>query len=94
MLLLCPLFFTSWFYGSYIGTLQTQFFNVRTRSLCAFVIPWGDIAGGFMIGYFLDNKRFTVKQRARWSFIALMVFNLALWLAIVILSRASLIDAF
>ncbi len=47
-----------------------------------------------MIGYFLDNKRFTVKQRARWSFIALMVFNLALWLAIVILSRASLIDAF
>jgi hypothetical protein len=80
ILLLCPLFFTSWFYGSYIGTLQTQYMNVRTRSLCAFVIPFGDIAGGFMIGYFLDTKRLTIKQRARWSFVALMVLNLALWI--------------
>ncbi|KAL0946515.1 hypothetical protein HGRIS_012731 [Hohenbuehelia grisea] len=79
ILLLCPLFFTSWFYGSYIGTLQTQYFNVRTRALCAFAIPWGDILGGFMIGYFLDNKRLSVKQRARMSFIGLMVLNLALW---------------
>ncbi|KAF8891201.1 major facilitator superfamily domain-containing protein [Infundibulicybe gibba] len=79
ILLLCPLFFTSWFYGSYIGTLQTQYFDVRTRALCAFVIPWGDIAGGFMIGYFLDNKRMSIKQRARWSFVLLMVLNLALW---------------
>ncbi|KAG7448104.1 MFS general substrate transporter [Guyanagaster necrorhizus] len=87
MLLLCPLFFTSWFYGSYISTLQTQYFNVRTRALCAFVIPWGDISGGFMIGYFLDSKRFTVKQRARWSFIALMVLNLALWLWAAIVTK-------
>ncbi|KAJ7286182.1 hypothetical protein C8J57DRAFT_1286982 [Mycena rebaudengoi] len=79
ILLLCPLFFTSWFYGSYIGTLQTQYMNVRTRSLCALVIPFGDIAGGFMIGYFLDLKSLTIKQRARWSFISLMVLNLALW---------------
>jgi len=79
ILLLCPLFFTSWFYGSYIGTLQTQYMNVRTRALCAFIIPFGDIAGGFMIGYFLDSKRLTIKQRARWSFAALMVLNLTLW---------------
>lgn len=79
ILLLCPLFFTSWFYGSYIGTLQTQYYNVRTRALSAFVIPWGDIAGGLMIGYFLDNKRLSIKQRARWSFVVLMVLNLALW---------------
>jgi MFS family permease len=79
ILLLCPLFFTSWFYGSYIGTLQTEFMNVRTRALCAFVIPFGAITGGFMIGYFLDNKRLSIKQRARWSFVGLMVLNLALW---------------
>ncbi|KAJ6502158.1 major facilitator superfamily domain-containing protein [Mycena sanguinolenta] len=79
ILLLCPLFFTSWFYGSYIGTLQTQYMNVRTRALCAFVIPFGDITGGFLIGYFLDSKRLTIKQRARWSFIGLMALNLALW---------------
>ncbi|KAJ7940287.1 major facilitator superfamily domain-containing protein [Mycena leptocephala] len=79
ILLLCPLFFTSWFYGSYIGTLQTQYMNVRTRALCAFVIPFGDIAGGFMIGYFLDAKSLSIKQRARWSFVGLMVLNLALW---------------
>ncbi|TFK42489.1 major facilitator superfamily domain-containing protein [Crucibulum laeve] len=87
ILLLCPLFFTSWFYGSYIGTLQTQYFNVRTRALCAFVIPWGDIAGGFMIGYFLDNKRLSVKQRARWSFVILMVLNLALWVWTAIVTK-------
>ncbi|KAF7311401.1 MFS general substrate transporter [Mycena kentingensis (nom. inval.)] len=79
ILLLCPLFFTSWFYGSYIGTLQTQYMNVRTRSLCAFVIPFADIAGGFMIGYFLDYKKLTIKQRARWAFVGLMTLNLALW---------------
>ncbi|KAJ3787348.1 major facilitator superfamily domain-containing protein [Lentinula aff. detonsa] len=79
ILLLCPLFFTSWFYGSYIGTLQTQYMNVRTRALCAFTIPWGDIAGGFLIGYFLDNQRMSIKQRARWSWIGLMILNLALW---------------
>jgi hypothetical protein len=61
------------------GTLQTQFFNVRTRALCAFVVPWGDIAGGFLIGYFLDHSKLSVKQRARWSWIALMALNLGLW---------------
>lgn len=53
--------------------------NVRTRALCAFMIPWGDIAGGFLIGYFLDNRRMSIRQRARWSWIGLMVLNLALW---------------
>ncbi|KAJ7630495.1 major facilitator superfamily domain-containing protein [Roridomyces roridus] len=87
ILLLCPLFFTSWFYGSYVGTLQTQYMNVRTRSLCALVIPFGDIAGGFMIGYFLDMKRLTIKQRARWSFVCLMVLNLALWVWAAVLTK-------
>ncbi|KAJ6618791.1 major facilitator superfamily domain-containing protein [Mycena sp. CBHHK59/15] len=87
ILLLCPLFFTSWFYGSYIGTLQTQYMNVRTRALCAFVIPFGDIAGGFLIGYFLDAKRLTIKQRARWSFVGLMVLNLALWVWTAIVTK-------
>lgn len=87
ILLLCPLFFTSWFYGSYIGTLQTQYMNVRTRALCAFMIPFGDIAGGFMIGYFLDIKRLSIKQRARWSFVGLMIINLALWVWTAIVTK-------
>ncbi|KAF4562925.1 hypothetical protein EYR40_007362 [Pleurotus pulmonarius] len=87
MLLLCPLFFTSWFYGSYIGTLQTQYFNVRTRALCAFVIPMGDIVGGFMVGYFLDNKRMSVKQKARASFCVLMTCNLALWIWTAVITK-------
>ncbi|ESK94197.1 duf895 domain membrane protein [Moniliophthora roreri MCA 2997] len=87
MLFIFPLCFTSWFYGSYIGTLQTQYFNVRTRALCAFVIPWGDILGGIIIGYFLDSKRFSVKQRARYSFWALMIVNLALWIWAAIITK-------
>ncbi|KAL0581104.1 hypothetical protein V5O48_000893 [Marasmius crinis-equi] len=87
MLLLYPLFFTSWFYGSYIGTLQTQYMNVRTRALCAFAIPWGDILGGFLLGCFLDYKGFSVKQRARWSFIGTMTFNLALWIWAAIITK-------
>ncbi|KAJ7583080.1 hypothetical protein C8J56DRAFT_956479 [Mycena floridula] len=62
ILLLCPLFFCSWF----SGTLQTQYMNVRTRSLCAFV---------------------SIKQRARWSFIGLMVINLALWVWTAIITK-------
>uniref|UniRef100_D8PVA7 Major facilitator superfamily (MFS) profile domain-containing protein n=1 Tax=Schizophyllum commune (strain H4-8 / FGSC 9210) TaxID=578458 RepID=D8PVA7_SCHCM len=91
ILLLCPLFFTSWFYGSYIGTLQTQFYNVRSRSLCAFVINFADIMGGFGIGWFLDQQRLSIKQRARWAFIGLMAFNLLLWLWTAIVTK-QLID--
>lgn len=61
--------------------MQTQYFNVRTRALCALVIPMGDIAGGFMVGYFLDNTRMSIKQKARESFAVLMACNLALWYA-------------
>ena len=79
MWLLFPLFFTSWFYGSYIGTLQTQYFNVRTRALTAFVTPFGDILGGICIGYFLDWKRLTQNQRAKYAFVFLVALNLGLW---------------
>ncbi|KAJ3565006.1 hypothetical protein NP233_g7912 [Leucocoprinus birnbaumii] len=87
ILLLCPLFFTSWFYNSYIGTLQTQYYNVRSRALCAFVVPWGDIAGGFAIGYFLDHAKLSVKQRARWSWIFLMALNLGLWVWAAVITK-------
>ncbi|KAL1746327.1 hypothetical protein HDZ31DRAFT_81341 [Schizophyllum fasciatum] len=91
ILLLCPLFFTSWFYGSYVGTLQTQFYNVRSRALCAFTINFADILGGFGIGWFLDQQRFSVKTRARCAFAGLMAFNLILWLWTAIVTK-QLID--
>lgn len=61
--------------------------NVRTRALCAFMIPFGDIAGGFLTGYFLDEKRLSIKQRARWSFGVLMTLNLALWVWTAIVTK-------
>ncbi|KIY73174.1 MFS general substrate transporter [Cylindrobasidium torrendii FP15055 ss-10] len=87
MLMLFPLFFTSWFYGSYVGTLQTQYMNIRTRSLCAFVIPFFDMAAGFATGYFLDRQSISIKQRARWAWGFLMVFNLALWIWAAIVTK-------
>ncbi|KAF9454582.1 hypothetical protein P691DRAFT_806747 [Macrolepiota fuliginosa MF-IS2] len=87
ILLLCPLMFTSWFYGSYIGTLQTQYFDVRTRAFFALLIPWGDITGGLLIGQFLDFTRFSVKQRARYSFVFLMALNLGLWIWTAVLTK-------
>ncbi|THH11682.1 hypothetical protein EW146_g7968 [Bondarzewia mesenterica] len=87
MWLLFPLFFTSWFYGSYIGTLETQYFNVRTRSLTAFVTPFGDILGGICIGYFLDWKWLTENQRARAAFVFLMALNLGLWIWTAVITK-------
>lgn len=87
ILLLCPLFFTSWFCESYIGTLRTQYFNIRSRSLCALVVPWGSIASGFFIGYLLDHTKLSVKQRARSSFIFLMILNLSLWVWTAFITR-------
>lgn len=87
MWLLFPLFFTSWFYGSYIGTLETQYFNVRTRALTAFVSPFGDIIGGLAIGYFLDYPKLTKNQKARWSFIFLMSLNLGLWIWTAVITK-------
>lgn len=60
-------------------TLRVRFFNVRTRGLCALVLPWADIAGGFATGYFLDQSKLSVKRRARLSWIFLMALNLGLW---------------
>ncbi|KAK4703644.1 hypothetical protein P7C70_g2577, partial [Phenoliferia sp. Uapishka_3] len=79
MYLLFPLFFCSWFSSSYTGTLQTIYFTVRTRSLFAFVIPFADIASGFALGAFLDCKRFTLRQKMRWTFWFLIVANATLW---------------
>ncbi|KAH8826907.1 hypothetical protein DL96DRAFT_1696925 [Flagelloscypha sp. PMI_526] len=79
LLLLCPLFFTSWFYGSYIGTLQTEYYTVRARALGGLVIPFGDVLGGYLIGAFLDWQRFSIATRARWSFGILMACNVLLW---------------
>ncbi|KIY50808.1 hypothetical protein FISHEDRAFT_38238 [Fistulina hepatica ATCC 64428] len=87
LLLFFPLFFTSWFYNSYIGTLETQYFDVRTRALCAFVIPFADISAGFACGCFMDNQRLSVKQRARWAFGVIMTFNLALWIWTAIVTK-------
>ncbi|KAH8920221.1 MFS general substrate transporter [Atractiella rhizophila] len=87
ILLLCPLFFTSWFSGSYIGTLQTQYFTVRARSLTSLISPFGDILGGLVIGYFLDFKKLTRNQRAKYSFIFLMALNLGLWLWAAVITK-------
>ncbi|KZV65317.1 MFS general substrate transporter [Peniophora sp. CONT] len=87
MLLLAPLMFTSWFYGSYIGTLETIYYTVRTRSLMAFLIPCGDVAGGFLVGAFLDNKKISVAKRARISFCVLMGCNLLCWIWAAILTK-------
>lgn len=88
VLLLCPWFFTQWLYNAYVGTLQTQFFSVRTRALCSLLVPWGDIFGAFIMGHFLDHaKRLSINQRARFTWAFLMALTLGLWVWAAIISK-------
>ncbi|WWD18878.1 hypothetical protein CI109_103333 [Kwoniella shandongensis] len=80
VLLLLPIFFTSWFYDSYISTFGATYFTVRSRALSSFLTPFAGNIGSILVGWILDSKYGRRSIRARYVFVAIIVFQFALWI--------------
>ena len=69
----------------YIGSYMTLHFSTRSRALASLVTALAQILATGIMGTFLDWKRLTINQRARFGFLGMMALSGGIWIwAIVI----------
>lgn len=74
-----PFFFYATFLLSYAGSYLSLYFSVRSRALASLVSALSQITANIFFGSFLDWKRFTLNQRARYSYIFIMALFGGTW---------------
>ncbi|CDK26271.1 unnamed protein product [Kuraishia capsulata CBS 1993] len=80
ILLVLPLFFYATYDLSYISSYLTLYFTTRARALASLVAALLQILGNLFFGTFLDWKRFSINQKAKYGFIFMMVMHGASWI--------------
>ncbi|KAF8886272.1 hypothetical protein CPB85DRAFT_1566842 [Mucidula mucida] len=80
VLLVLPLFFYGTFLLSWAGSYLSLYFSVRSRALASLVSAFAQITANFFFGTFLDWRRFTVNERARYSYIFMMALAGGSWI--------------
>ncbi|SPO06496.1 related to DUF895 domain membrane protein [Cephalotrichum gorgonifer] len=78
IVLLLPIFWAAYF-NQYSGNFQTYYFGVRARALIGFVSNFGTLLSSQLISMWLDNKRFSVKQRIEYGFYYVVVWHVIAW---------------
>lgn len=78
-LLLLPICAYATYPLSWVGSYLTLYFSVRSRALASLISAIVQILGNLATGTFLDWRRFTVNQRARYAFIAIMSLTTGTW---------------
>ncbi|KAJ5893242.1 Membrane protein [Penicillium taxi] len=79
VLLVLPLFLYATWPLSYIGSYLSLYFSVRSRALASLVSAIAQIITNIVFGSFLDWKRFSLQQRAKWSYIFMVSLILGCW---------------
>ncbi|OJJ62914.1 hypothetical protein ASPSYDRAFT_55656 [Aspergillus sydowii CBS 593.65] len=79
-LLMLPFFFYATFLLSYASSYLTLYFSVRARALASLISALAQITANFFFGSFLDWRRFTLNQRARFSYIFIMALFGGTWI--------------
>lgn len=74
-----PFFFYATFLLSYAGSYISLYFSVRSRALASLVSALAQITANLFFGSFLDWRRFTLNQRARYSYIFIMALFGGTW---------------
>lgn len=74
-----PFFFYATFLLSYAGSYLSLYFSVRSRALASLVSALAQITANLFFGSFLDWQRFTLNQRAKYSYIFMMTLFGAVW---------------
>ncbi|KAF9019647.1 hypothetical protein BDZ89DRAFT_1139200 [Hymenopellis radicata] len=80
VLLVLPLFFYGIFLLSWAGSYLSLYFSVRSRALASLVSAFSQITANFFFGTFLDWRRFTINERARYSYIFMMTLAGGSWI--------------
>ncbi|KAL2207087.1 hypothetical protein CC79DRAFT_1383177 [Sarocladium strictum] len=86
-LLVFPFFFYATFLLSYAGSYLSLYFSVRSRALASLVSALSQITANLFFGSFLDWKRFTLNQRAKYSYIFIMTLFGATWVWATMIQR-------
>lgn len=69
----------------YIGSYMTLHFSTRSRALASLITALAQIVATGIMGTFLDWKRLTLNQRARFGYLGIMTLSGGIWVwAIVI----------
>ncbi|KPI38256.1 UNC93-like protein 2 [Cyphellophora attinorum] len=69
----------------YIGSYMTLYFSVRSRALASLITAVAQVLSTFVMGTFLDWKRLSINQRAKYGFLGMMTLSGGIWVwAIVI----------
>ncbi|KAL3458990.1 major facilitator superfamily domain-containing protein [Aspergillus heterothallicus] len=79
-LLMLPFFFYATFLLPYAGSYLTLYFSVRSRALASLISALAQITANFFFGTFLDWQRFTLNQRARYSYLFIMALFGGTWI--------------
>lgn len=79
-LLVVPLIASSVFSEAVFFTFQGLWFTVRARALASFLSGIMAIIGGYLLGFFIDNKKISERLRGRYSFITLITLQGAWWI--------------
>lgn len=78
ILLLVPLFFTSWWADSFVSTYNATYLTVRSRALASFLTPFAGNIASFATGWFLDSGDRVGSRRSRAKFALAFFFVLDL----------------
>ncbi|KAL4938456.1 hypothetical protein BDV06DRAFT_231876 [Aspergillus oleicola] len=80
LLLMVPFFFYATFLLSYASSYLTLYFSVRARALASLISALAQITANFFFGTCLDWQRYTLNQRARYSYIFIMALFGGTWI--------------
>lgn len=58
---------------------MTTYFSVRSRALASLITALAQVLATLIMGTFLDFKRFTLNQRARYGFFGMMTLSGGVW---------------
>ncbi|KAJ5759332.1 hypothetical protein N7520_006488 [Penicillium odoratum] len=80
IVLLFPMFWSSnWFYTYQMNSVNSAYFNTRTKSLNNFLYWFAQIVAAAIIGPLLDIKSVRRSTRARIALVVLFVLTMAIW---------------
>jgi hypothetical protein len=71
----------------YIGSYMTTYFSVRARALASLVTALAQVVATALMGSFLDYKRLSINQRARFGFLGMMVMSGGVWVWAVVIQH-------
>ena len=78
-LLVVPLIWQAVYSEAVAFTYQSLWFSVRVRALGSFLSGIVALLAGNLLGAFIDNKRLSLRTRARWAYVVVFGLQGAWW---------------